>query len=26
LLAAYTAAFLLLAVWLFSRDEGNTFG
>jgi ABC-type uncharacterized transport system permease subunit len=26
LLAAYTAAFLLLAVWLFNRDEGNTFG
>lgn len=26
LLAAYTIAFLLLAAWLFGRDEGSTFG
>ncbi|KIX84518.1 ABC transporter permease [Thermus filiformis] len=26
LLAGYTVAFLLLAAWLFGRDEGTTFG
>jgi ABC-2 type transport system permease protein len=26
MLTAYTVAFLLLAAWLFGRDEGSTFG